>query len=354
MEPFYQNPELKKKRVQESVSRVFAGVGLIVVLVAAGYVGFEAIARVPSLFSGASTGLLTGEKIVVTATPTTIDTGATTTLSWVHEGKKQNGSYTFVYDCAAGLSLTNVTDEKEDIVFCNVPFHFTGATSSLLLRAESSTDPVISTNVSIEFTANGASRVSERGETRLTVTNPDLLPEDVATSTSQEIGPEQPGNVQGVSVTQGPRTVENFGGATTTAPRTSNPNGTLDLALTILAVGVANEDSGDFTAATGSIDPDTLSSHEVLAVKFQVENLGSKESGDWEFEAELPTRPRNTFHSRHNDSLFPGERIEFVLGFDREQRNSMIEVDIAVDPDNDINEVSEANNNLTAKISLDL
>jgi hypothetical protein len=81
-----------------------------------------------------------------------------------------------------------------------------------------------------------------------------------------------------------------------------------------------------------------------IAVRFAVENLGTRTSPQWTFNAVLPTYPGNIFSSPSQQALGPGDRIEFTLGFD-----SVIDADtgvltVNVDPAGSINESTKANN----------
>lgn len=124
-----------------------------------------------------------------------------------------------------------------------------------------------------------------------------------------------------------------------TSINVSNPNGQIDLAVQILGTGIITTDTGTFIAVS------PINTSQKGAVRFEVINLGGKESGSWTFNAVLPTYPRHIFHSTSQKSLLPGDRIEFTLGFDQVNGNVSEDiVTINVDPSGSIQESSKTNN----------
>jgi hypothetical protein len=117
-----------------------------------------------------------------------------------------------------------------------------------------------------------------------------------------------------------------------------------DLSVTIKAIGLIDKDSKNFTLAS------KFKSTDQIAVKFEVKNTGQKESGDWTFDAELPTKNQYILHSEKQTSLLPGDNIEFTIGFDN-IKESGGEILLNLDPKNLIEEKSKENN--IAKIKID-
>lgn len=66
------------------------------------------------------------------------------------------------------------------------------------------------------------------------------------------------------------------------------------------------------------------------AVVFEIENQGQSESGPWKFEARLPTKKGEIFHSPTQVPLKPGNKIRFILGFEnvdpKKQNNFSIKI----------------------------
>ena len=111
-----------------------------------------------------------------------------------------------------------------------------------------------------------------------------------------------------------------------------------DLAVKILETGVIDKVTNVFTATT------SLRSVDRIAVRFSVENLGTKETNLWYFNAVLPTYPSHIYSASSQISFLPGDRIEFTLGFDSIEKKDGNLVIINADPANSISEASEDNN----------
>ncbi|OHA43873.1 MAG: hypothetical protein A3G03_01015 [Candidatus Taylorbacteria bacterium RIFCSPLOWO2_12_FULL_44_15c] len=118
-----------------------------------------------------------------------------------------------------------------------------------------------------------------------------------------------------------------------------------DLAVKILETGVIDKVTNVWTATT------SLRSIDRIAVRFSVENLGTKETGAWYFNAILPTYPSYIYSANSQNSLLPGDRIEFTLGFDSVEKKDGNVIVINVDPANSIFEASEENN--IVRVTLD-
>lgn len=112
-----------------------------------------------------------------------------------------------------------------------------------------------------------------------------------------------------------------------------------DLTVDIIATGyLTSTDTRTFT--TSDTVPDGLRG----AVKFSITNVGTNSSGRFDFDATLPTTRAYTFTSDYQDSLLPGEKIEYVLGFDRARSGDERTITIDVDPNGNVKESSESNN----------
>lgn len=88
------------------------------------------------------------------------------------------------------------------------------------------------------------------------------------------------------------------------------------------------------------------------AVKFSIVNRGTNVSGRFQFEAELPTTRTFTYQSGNQASLNPGERIDYVLGFDKTKEGNNRTITVTVDPDRDVTESNEGNN--TRSVTVDI
>ncbi len=121
------------------------------------------------------------------------------------------------------------------------------------------------------------------------------------------------------------------------APVVSNPYGLPDLEVRIIATGFLNENNI-------FIPSDTIYSNQQAAVKFQIGNVGTNDTGAWGFSANLPSVTDSFYNSPLQQNLRPGDRIEFTLGF-RNPTNTQNHVGtITANPSNTISENSKANN----------
>lgn len=173
-------------------------------------------------------------------------------------------------------------------------------------------------------------------------------PATLAEEAKPEIKPEI---VLAKPVVQTPIIKEKTAGQKTETLQLINPPapvkdiGKPDLAVKILEVGVIDKVTNVFTATT------SLRSIDRIAVRFSVENLGTKETGSWYFNAVLPTYPSHIYSANSQVSLLPGDRIEFTLGFDSVEKKDGNVVVINTDPANSIFEASEDNN--IARVTID-
>ena len=124
--------------------------------------------------------------------------------------------------------------------------------------------------------------------------------------------------------------------------------GLSDLTVDITAVGyLTSNDTSTFVAST--VVPDGKRG----AVKFTVRNAGTNSTGNWTFDAKLPTTGSDyTYHSNSQKSLLPGDRIDFVLGFDHADDGDQT-VTVTVDPNNRVNESNERNDESDAHIKVE-
>lgn len=147
-----------------------------------------------------------------------------------------------------------------------------------------------------------------------------------------------------VTPTRGTETTVVYPTGGTTAPVLS---GLSDLTIVNVITGyLTTNNTGSFVASR--IVPDGLRG----AVKFTVVNTGTNLTGRFAFKAVLPTTSAYTFNSDSQDSLLPGERIDYVLGFDRARTGEGREITITVDPDNRIVESNETNNTTVTAVEI--
>ena len=192
---------------------------------------------------------------------------------------------------------------------------------------------------SIFVPAEGDIIVVETGTTTPTTSFPIVLtPEEEPVTTPAPTNPTPGGETIGVTP-QGP-----------TAP-ISDPNGLADLAPVVIATGKL---VGGY-AAENFVATSELSKSDRIAVKFAVENKGTKETGtNWRFNVIMPTETTYIFEAKpeHVQNLLPGEKIEYVIGFDRSKVGTDLQIAIAVDHNKGVTESNESNNGAFVKITV--
>ena len=131
----------------------------------------------------------------------------------------------------------------------------------------------------------------------------------------------------------------------------SDPNGKSDLVPSIVATGklVGGNSMSDFVVT------DNVSRDDRIAVKFSIANEGTKTSTDnWNFNVTMPTTDTYIFRSNpsHVQALNPGERIEYVIGFDRARTGDDRPITVVVDTNDRENELNENNNTDFVRIDI--
>ncbi len=120
-----------------------------------------------------------------------------------------------------------------------------------------------------------------------------------------------------------------------------------DLTVTSLVTGyLTSADTASF------IKSSTVPSGLRGAVKFTITNIGTNASGRFDFIATLPTSRSYTFTSDPQDSLLPGERIDYILGFDRTSSGTKQTISVLVDSNNAVAESNNSNNSASATVDI--
>ena len=208
--------------------------------------------------------------------------------------------------------------------------------------------PAISTATSSDSeSGNNGSGNLLTGTSLLTQTGTSITDTSLDNS-SESVSPAVPAtpktNPTPKTVTAGPEQTHLYSVGSTTTTVSSAPKQT-DLSVKILSVGTVDKTTGAYTSTS------TLRASDRIAVRFSVENIGTKESGAWNFAAPLPTFPWYIFQSDYQESLKPGDRIEFTIGFDNIEKANDNVVRINIDPNSQVNEANKANNMASTTIS---
>jgi hypothetical protein len=120
-----------------------------------------------------------------------------------------------------------------------------------------------------------------------------------------------------------------------------------DLAVTITAVGYLA------TSSTSSFVPAAVVPHGAIpAVQFTVKNVGTNVAGIWNFSASIPTSTNYLYQSVAQQTLNPGDYIDFTLGFSQPIPGTNQKVTITVDSNNTLSETTKTNNVANATLTI--
>ena len=323
--------------------KILAAIGIVAVLVFFAFGAIRAGQFLPETFSRLAAAAVSlssvftpADRLMVEA-PESAQSGEAFELSWArrHTGA---GTYSISYACEANTSVTagNAVGAFEN-TFCDTPFYFGGATSSMRLiataRVSETTLPI-----TVAFTPENASGRALSDSVTVAVKNSSATKaneENTIAASTTSPNAEQP-TVRKAGAEENKTYVIGSG----RVPHSADTRP--DLAVVILAVGTANRTTNEFTATS------SIRYSDRGAVRFSVENIGGKASGPWLFAAVLPTVPLYTFNSEPQRSLNPGDHIEFTLGFDSIDKNGAGKIIVNADPGNSVSETTEENNIVSA------
>jgi hypothetical protein len=160
-------------------------------------------------------------------------------------------------------------------------------------------------------------------------------PQTTATSTPKKYIPTTAG-----TETDG---VYQIGGTATPAL-----SGLPDLVVNINATGyLATSSASSFVAAS------TVPAGVRPAVSFTIKNIGTNATGGaWRFSASVPTQTAYVYQSQPQQSLNPGDSIDYVIGFDEANTGTNETVSVTANFDHAIAESNTNNNSASAEMTI--
>lgn len=170
-------------------------------------------------------------------------------------------------------------------------------------------------------------------------------PSNTASSTDSTGDPETPAGPKETVPTPGKKT-------TSTVPISGTGgsvvlSGLPDLVVTINAVGYLATSSADsFVAAP------TVPAGSRPAVRFTIKNVGTNATGAWRFSASIPTQTAYVYESQPQQSLNPGDSIDYTLGFDQANRGVGQTIAIGANFDRAVAESNTNNNSASAQVTV--
>ncbi|MBU6490647.1 hypothetical protein KGQ25_00570 [Patescibacteria group bacterium] len=124
-------------------------------------------------------------------------------------------------------------------------------------------------------------------------------------------------------------------------------SGLPDLIVTISSVGYLTSTSTDSFVAATSV-PHGASP----AVKFIIKNIGTNVAGPWRFSASIPTSSNSIYQSLPQQSLNPGDYIEYTLGFSQPIAGADKMISITANFDHAVSESNMNNNSASAEVTV--
>ncbi len=365
--------EEKKRTFESTALKTLATLGLIALLAIGLWGAVQLVKVMPGTFgrigsavSSAAASLssifVPAEHLTMTVASGTVNSGEPVTVSYEHRARKADGTYTFTYECRSGVSFEVAkADGTYQQALCDTPIQISATTDtgSFKIIPVSSTTRFMDVPMTVSFVSSVPTDTKFSDRVLITIVNNAVVEGQVVATTTPVVTPTTTPATK-PPVTKPPVTVKPGAGATTTVqipvsgnPQ-SNPNGRADLAVVFTSIGYLDNATNAFVASSSPM------ANQKVAVRFEIRNIGNKETGEWTFSAVLPTTPFYIYQSSMQRNLMPGDKIEYTLGFDMVKNEKEVEVLVNVDnarPQEagwygNVKETNEANNLVKQKITL--
>lgn len=188
--------------------------------------------------------------------------------------------------------------------------------------------------------------------TRAPVDAPSAAISTPTASTTIQIGGENPVATQPATKTKPISTTAGAATGGTYQIGTSTPQGAAlsglpDLITIIDAVGYLTSTSTDSFIASSTVPGGAR-----VAVRFTIKNVGTNTTGAWRWSASIPTESSYIYQSQPQQSLAPGDRIEYTLGFDQAIRGFERTISVSANFDRTVAESNPNNNSASTKITV--
>ncbi|MEX0930776.1 MAG: hypothetical protein WDZ68_00605, partial [Candidatus Paceibacterota bacterium] len=294
-----------EKNSNDRVMKSFAVVGLVIVVILIAWFAIQVIQLVPNAFSSLASladsvyNQQDDVSLEIASSESTVNSQSSAELRWSDLGSE--GTYVFSYECTPGVSVQIRTQRGTDQVECDSSYTFEERVFETELVFISESERFTDVRYHITFIPEDGDENEQQVARTMTIVNPTLArdngveedEEDTVTPPEDTIDTETPPAEAEPTVRY--RYVETL----VYAIPTSDPNGYTELAVTFLSLGTLTNDNV-------FIPRQTLEAGERGAIQFEVKNIGTKTSKDWDFKAILPSNVR--YNSKSQDALKPNER----------------------------------------------
>ena len=318
---------------KDSVTKTLAIVGFVVAILLAVWLAVQVVRIIPPAFNSLASiadGVYNNNEntvLTVTTKNNVVNTGEALTLSWTQ--MRIPGTYTFSYVCTGGTSV-EVRDPQAGIVSldCDTEFNLEDSTT-IDIAVDSEKQRFVDVTYTVAFTPTNTNADSIATNGQITIVNATIptgivVAEETPTEgvvAGESTPDDTTANPESVPAT--PVLIEEI----IYAIPVSDPNGTVDLEVTYLAVG-------SLTGTTFRREAN-ISVNEQGAFQFAVQNMGTKTSDEWTFDADLPSGIEYT--SGPQVALKPNEKAIITIGFEGLTRVGVERFGAEVNVDNDTN-----------------
>lgn len=341
---------ISEKKYDQRKYIALASLVVFVVLILAALGGAIAQKTGALPFAALLTGIsLAPETLTLEAQPPTVPSDEHTVFTWDHANKTKEGFYEMRYPCNPEVRLHKISGEA---IPCDAEFKIETARSLAVIPASNASSSV-AILVSISFVEKESENKRVTGSTVLSILPKKTEPAPTTTPPKVETPLPSP-------ATQTPTTMIKPGIPSTTyypsvpgavGPAPINPNGVPDLYIQILATGIVSTTT--VSTAESFTPKSSILQGQRPAIQFSVKNIGTNESGEWNFNAQIPTSLEGgDFTSAPQQSLRPGDFVIFTIAFDVLRNTGENRARFLVDPSVRITkDPNRQNNEATAVIT---
>lgn len=315
------NPESKTAAIKTLAIIGFIGAVALVVFIAVQVVRFAPDAW-KSLASMAES--VYGKNVIlsVTTEKDIVNSGETFEVSW--NDVRKEGAYSFTFICTDGVAA-EVRDIEGSMIAatCDTPVTLSAESRGTDVVFTSEKGRFVDVPFSIRFTAAGNADNSQEKSYTVTVVNESILEDggEVASDTDTETPQPTTGDMTSTpqpttGSTEAPKPAPQVPTGTIKVPYVvaggpaSNPNGFTDLKIEYIGVGSYNQNTKVFTPKS-SLDND-----DKAALRFSVQNIGTKTSGTFTYRVTLPDDNSAAYTSPAQNPLVPTEKAIITILID--------------------------------------
>lgn len=334
-----------------TAAKALAIAGFALVLVFAVWLAVQIVSLIPSAFSSLASLANSiynyghDQELIVATEKSMVNSGESFVISWTK--LNDEGTYTFTYACADGVTVDVRTNGEIDTIACDTEVAL-GTETSLEVRATSQEERFVEISYTIAFTRAQEEEAQASARGAVTVVNAAIPTNGVASQDTEDEEEEQDATedeTESEDTSSDDTTPTYTPGTPTTVKKliysmpVSDPNGDVDLTVKFLGVG---EIKGKTFVPKASIE-----AGDEGAIQFEIKNIGTKTADDWNYEAVLPSGIH--YESKDQKDLKPNERAVITLGFEGIEDDGSEEVRVEVNADDD---VKTSNNEFEADVRI--